>query len=696
VRHQQGHYRWILVQAAALWDQYQQPQRLVSTWIDITQRRQIEQALQASEALLSAIFEVTQIGLCITDEQGRFVRVNPAYCRLFNYTAEELVGAHFTKVLPPDHHERALKLHHAFLSGDPKVDTEGEWRIVNRAGECMDISFTMGLLTQSNGQRFRVTTITDITKRKRLELERNRLFNLSVDMQAIIGFELDFKEVNAAWKHVLGWSKTELLEHSPMDFVHPDDQVAAFEALQQLQQGETIFNFEVRYLCQDKYYKWLSWNIYPLVDQQTLYAVIRDVTEHKRAEEEIQRQQVFIRLVVDSVPHLIFIKDHQGHFIFFNRSLTDLLGLQPPAVAELTDSPSMMTERCSKAEIQVLEQKEEVTLEESCCTPEGEARWFYMIKKPFVQDNGEIAVLSVGTDITQRKQHEEALRQSESRYRAIVQDQIDLVCRFLPNGNLTFVNYAFCRYFDRPEPELAGQNFLNFLPAHEQENFKQQLQQLTTAAPVMTYEHRLQLSGKQQIHWQHWFIRAMFNSYDRIMEYQAVGRDITERKQTEEALRQSEERLRFVTSAAPVILFALDTEGFFTFARGKALSLLNLTNDEVVGSSVFDIFAQFPQELTYIRRTLAGETVTTLMNFPNVVLEMKLTPLLNEAQQVEGVIGISVDMTTRHALEVQLKETVAELETILDNSVIGIAYVKNGVFIWVNSKLEDLLAFKPQ
>jgi len=692
VLHKDGNLRWVIARAAALWDNEGKPYRMVGTYIDITERKRIEQALQENEALLSAIFDVTKVGLCVTDEAGQFVRVNSTYCELYGYTAEELLGQHFTKLLPLENRAGAIKRHQALLDGDPSVESQGEWQIQNRTGHELEVRFTLAVLTQHNRHRFQVTSLTDMTKRKDLERERNRLFNLSLDMQSVIGFDIAFKEINAAWERTLGWRKAELLERSPMEFVHPEDQAVSIETIQQLITGKTIVGFENRYLCQDGTYKWLSWNVYPLVDQQTLYAVTRDITERKQAQEAIQQQQAFIRLVVDSVPHLIFIKDRQDHFIFVNQAVADFLGKpidelvnanNPPIQAKPLESLS------SEADKEVIQNLNEIAIEETYCNTDGEARCFHLVKKPFKQH--DVLVLSVGTDITERKQHESALKQSEARYRAIVEQQMDLVCRYLPNGTLTFVNQAYCRYFDRTEQELLG-HLMPYLAQEEQPFFTEKLARLTPSKPSSITEQRVILPNGN-IRWQQWIDRAMYDGRGDVIEYQGVGRDITERREAEEALRQSEERLRIITSAAPVILFAIDNQGIFTCLRGQTLSVFGLSNDEALGQSVFEVFAHLPKELEDIRRALAGETVSCLTTLSDVILETKTTPLRDSQEQIIGAIGVSIDISQRYQLELQLKNTVAELETILDNSVIGIAYLKNGVFMHVNRKLEILLCY---
>jgi diguanylate cyclase (GGDEF)-like protein/PAS domain S-box-containing protein len=693
VYHRDGSVRWVVERAAALWDKKDQPYRMVGTDIDITKRQQIEEALQEQKALLSAIFNVTKIGLCVIDEQDRFVRVNPAYCQMIGYREEELLGQAFTTFFSIEPKKQLI---------DPpqelsELQHEGEWRIPNKAGQSLDISFTRGFLTQQNGQRFQVMTMTDMTQRKSLELERNRLFNLSLDLQSIIGFDMSFKEINAAWERTLGWSKAELLEKSALSLVHPQDQDVSLKTIQQLTQGKKIFGFENRYLCKDGTYKWLSWNVYPLVDQQTMYVVTRDITDKKQAEKEIQRSQAFIRLVVDSVPHLIFIKDYSGRFIFVNQAVTDFLGCRMKQLIN-PDKPTVSLELQSTEELyseteqQVIEQMQEITTIETYHHADGQPRVFHLIKKPFIQNDGQVLVLSVGTDITERQQQETALKHSEARYRAIVEHQTDLVCRYLPDGILTFVNQAYCRYFDKSEDELVGHCFISFLSQNERLLLQKSLAKVTPTQPVAMTEHSL-TRADGTTGWQQWFFRALFDDNGRVIEYQGVGRDITERKQAEEALRQSEERLRLVTSAAPVILFATDHQAMLTFIRGKALQLFHLNDDELVGQSVFDALADLPKSIEDIRRALAGESTSHVITLPDVALETKLTPLLDEEQRVIGVIGISIDITERYQLELQLKEAIAELETILENSVIGIAYVKNGFFVRVNQKLELLLGY---
>lgn len=143
----------------------------------------------------------------------------------------------------------------------------------------------------------------DITERKRGEeslrtlseglqkrtAELDRYFDLSIDMMCIAGFDGTFKRVNPAWEKVLGYSMSELLARPYLEFVHPDDRSTTNAAAASVATGQTVISFENRYKAKDGTYHWLLWNSAPSVEHGVTYAVARDITDEKRAQEAIQK-----------------------------------------------------------------------------------------------------------------------------------------------------------------------------------------------------------------------------------------------------------------------------------------------------------------------------------------------------------------------------------------------------------------------
>jgi PAS domain S-box-containing protein len=142
-----------------------------------------------------------------------------------------------------------------------------------------------------------------------------------------------------------------------------------------------------------------------------------------------------------------------------------------------------------------------------------------------------------------RRRAEAALRQSEERYREVVETQTELICRFARDARLTFVNPAYARYFGRSPEELIGSSFLELVPEFERATVRGNIEALaTTKRPVMA-EHRV-VAADGSIRWQQWVNYAILAADGSVTEFQAIGREITERKEMEESLRRSEGALR--------------------------------------------------------------------------------------------------------------------------------------------------------
>ncbi|MFC1804432.1 PAS domain S-box protein [Candidatus Omnitrophota bacterium] len=142
-------------------------------------------------------------------------------------------------------------------------------------------------------------------------------------------------------------------------------------------------------------------------------------------------------------------------------------------------------------------------------------------------------ILGIFRDVTERKKIEEILRYSEARHRSVVEDQVDLICRFKPDGRITFVNKAYCNYFGKKREELMGKSFMPLIVEDDRKKVAKRIASLSKKSPVARVEERVILPDGE-VRWQQWIDRAIFNKNDRVVEYQAVGRDISEQKTIEE------------------------------------------------------------------------------------------------------------------------------------------------------------------
>jgi PAS domain S-box-containing protein len=127
------------------------------------------------------------------------------------------------------------------------------------------------------------------------QADRDKLFDLSIDMLVVAHFSGTFDQVNPAWMRTFGYTEQELLGITWREMVHPDDQAASREAGKQLFSGQSTVHFENRLRCKDGSYRWVSWNARPVPAEQKIYAVVRDITEQKAAEARAQQLQDQLR-----------------------------------------------------------------------------------------------------------------------------------------------------------------------------------------------------------------------------------------------------------------------------------------------------------------------------------------------------------------------------------------------------------------
>ncbi len=184
---------------------------------DISTEKQALKLKGDADALLKAVYNSADIGMCVTNSEGKFVEVNNAYCRTYGYTREELIGQPFTKVLPPEIREYAQQLHNDYIAEGTDASA-GEWKVQHKNGSIRDIAVTAARLILEDGQRFKVTTVTDITERKLIErqlrYQANLLQNIS---EAIISVDNKFKITswNRGAEVMYGWKESEVVgKHS--------------------------------------------------------------------------------------------------------------------------------------------------------------------------------------------------------------------------------------------------------------------------------------------------------------------------------------------------------------------------------------------------------------------------------------------------------------------------------------------------
>lgn len=199
---------------------------------------------------------------------------------------------------------------------------------------------------------------------------------------------------------------------------------------------------------------------------------------------------------------------------------------------------------CTDSNTRAWKEKEQIVTKEWLTNSFGEARLLRITKTPVLDVEGNVKyIICKAYDITKEEERKNKLKINEQQYRAIVENQNSLICKYLPDTELTFVNQAYCDYFNKSYEELIGTKFLSLLPEEIHEGVKEALTTFGIENPIKTYEHSA-INSNGEILWQRWTDQAFFNENGEIIEFQSVGIDITDLKETQETLQKKIEENR--------------------------------------------------------------------------------------------------------------------------------------------------------
>jgi PAS domain S-box-containing protein len=246
-------------------------------------------------------------------------------------------------------------------------------------------------------------------------------------------------------------------------------------------------------------------------------------------------------------------------------------------------------------------------------------------------------------------------------YKALVENTPALICRFSPDGTLTFVNKAYRAFFAPNGEPLVGRNFFAFIPESEHQQVKSRYLSLNLKTPSITYEHRV-ISPHGTLEWQEWTDRAIFDDEGRILEYQSIGENITKRKEAEINLRRSEEQYRqfFEMNISSTYITRLDgslvacNEAFVKLFGFDSIQEAFNTNIRAIYSDVQDR-DQFLDHLQKEGHLINYESRFRRMDGKIVEVVENVSGSFDESGKLIGLFGFMVDITERKTFEQQFQ-----------------------------------------
>ena len=261
--------------------------------------------------------------------------------------------------------------------------------------------------------------------------------------------------------------------------------------------------------------------------------------EKESVEEALRLSEELHRVTLSNIVDAIFVTDAAGNFTFVGSNVEYIFGYSLEEVREMGCVSSLVGD-CHFEVSELHKQGEIKNIDWKIIDKFGERHDLLVnLKKVSIKAG---SILYTCRDITERRQAQEALKLSEARYRSVVEDQTEFIVRWTPDGVRTFVNEGYCRYFGQSKDEAVGSDFHSLIFSDDKPLIRKKIASLTPANPVATGEHRVTLRNGE-IGWNEWTDRAFFDDEGHVIEIQSVGRDISDRKKAEEALRQAYEEL---------------------------------------------------------------------------------------------------------------------------------------------------------
>lgn len=572
---------------------------------DVSDRKQAELALQDSEARFRSVFNNAGLGIVVSEPPNYDLRFsNPAFQSLLDYSPEELENLTFADLTHPDDLPEEMALVQAYMSGG--IDRYHlEKRYLHKNGSIVWVNLIATVVRDSDQQiRFAIGLVEDITIRKlnevaqleaELALQRSEARQRAI-LQAIPDL-LFWVRRDGMYLETIGQEgmldllpEGQVVEGHYMDEFLPAPIVARkLIAIEQAIATGTTQHYEQEITVGHK----LQYEEVRVIrgDDQTALVMVRDISDRKRAEQQLQEMRERYELAVTGVGEAIWDWDIVRDATYVSPRFWDIMGL--PFEVNKSYSYADYVEilhpedrdRVEQAVQQHLENREPFNIEYRVRHHLGHYIWLRDRAQAFWDADGKpTRMIGTWADITEFKRLGEALRESEASYRAMVELQTNLVCRFRPDGTLTYVNEAYCAFFQKSAQELLGNSWLDLIPPEARPALQDYLASLGSEKPIGEYEHPV-VEPSGELRWYRWIDRALLDEQGNVIEFQCVSSDITERKMLEALLTHYQDLLHNILTrfGGAIVQFRLPSQEnvILEFASGGCTELFGCSSSQL-------------------------------------------------------------------------------------------------------------------
>lgn len=538
----------VLFSAAPILDETGRTSAWVALTADITERKKAEQAVRSADRRFRSLVQNASDIITIVGADGRVQFSTSSVDNSFGYGPDEVIGTDpFDLVHPDDRARVRAAFEKRVVEGGVGPGTQH--RVRSTRGEWLDVETVAVNLLDDPAVGGIVLTTRDVSERNRAEEKlrqsETRLRTLVANVSDLItvvdrdGNVMFSSETDAM---DLGYDPDESLGLNIFDLIHPEDRERAGAAfVEQLAAEGHGPPSEYRVRRKDGSYLDVETIGLNLLDDPSIGGIVlttRDIGERKRAAESLQQSEERFKALVQNTSDAIAVIAPDGQLVYASPAARDLIG---DASSGWDTMDLVHPEDVDRVVAEFTALQEEGTfrsLQYRVRAPDGSWRVVEMMAEDYSSDPAIGGVVTTTRDITDREEAEEALRESEARYRAIVEDQTELICRWTESGTITFANLAYARALGVMPEDLAGQNVFDLAPGDAKLALRRRM---NLAVPGSTTTEETPLDSPHlPRRWVHWTMRAISDhtADDDSHEYQVVGLDVTDRRKAERLAEQ--------------------------------------------------------------------------------------------------------------------------------------------------------------
>ncbi len=408
-----------------------------------------EAALKKSLRFTESLLEAIPTPVFYKDVQGRYLGCNQAFTKLFGVTAGQIRGKTVQELWPESmaavYHQKDIELMHH------PTHQVYEHEVKDKDNNTRPVIFSKNPFYDEQGQLAGlVGGFTDIRQLRQAERELQTLFSMSIDLLCIADIHKEtFIKINPAFMETLGFSEEELLGRPFTEFIHPDDIATTRQVIKDyLRKGDRVINFKNRYRCKDGTYRSFNWVAHTFSDTGLTYAVVHDTTEENRTTETLRSQRDLLNSMFDNLLLGITVWDAHGRLLMVNKGFAELTGYTTEEIKTLDDwFPRAYPDPEYRAQVLADWNSSKKTTDAvrqfkvTCKTGKVKDIEF---RGSFLPDGRALVTLA---DITEREQAEEALKESEGRFRTLVEESPLGIAVIGQDGGFRYLNRQFRAIF---------------------------------------------------------------------------------------------------------------------------------------------------------------------------------------------------------------------------------------------------------